>query len=936
MNLKPIKQLFLPLLMGAVAMNGVPKLYGQAAPVSGTKMKVEKPMISGGAEMTRLKAMGGSLASPAPRNAPSLGAQNLPGAPGAVDIAFDSKMNICSNPANFVPPDPIGAAGPDQLIAVTNVQIERASKTGNILEGPILLQTFFAGAPAPGAIGTATFDPKIVYDPYHDRFVVVTLELLGTALVSPSNLSRILVAVSKTASPTLSPSDWNFLAIDSKMTFVNPNIGGAAREHWADYPGFEVDEEAVYVTANMFPFAAPVIFGGSRLWIVHKGAGSGGFYDGGTTTVTVHDPYAAFPGVAVATTTMPAQVYGSGGAGVGIGTYLVSHSGLSDGMDEFVQIIRVDNPTTSPTFAHDFVNVGDIDAVLVGLPDAPQPITATLIEVNDRRALDCVWRNNRLWLVAEILPNSGSNLNQTTAHFWEISTAGNLASGPLAATLVQQGDIGGEDIGGASTFTYFPSVAVNSIGEVKFGFSASSPTTFAGAFVTGREAGDPLGMVQPAGVVRAGETTYVAIAGGRNRWGDYSGISIDPANDKIFWVFNEFAETREDVGGCFPSAWGTAWASSSFPFLLFANHITISKSAATDGTIKSNGNVVFTAGRPSTHTGDVRAAGDVTVREKNTINGNVIAGGKVVNQGTVNGTITKNAAVPVAPLPQFAFPVGAINVTVLVNRTVNLAPGSYAIVKVLNYGTLRLRSGNYFFTGLSTELFSTLAIDVSDGPVTINVKTELKFGKKSKVEITPGGEAQSEQVTFNSLEDGNVRFLQGAKVLGSLLAPKAQVLIWANAAFRGAICAESIFIGEKTTVLSHSSPGSLPKASLLAEGEEDEDAEETLAAVPAEFELGQNYPNPFSASGIFDNPSTMIDFALPEAGKVSLQIFAETGQLVRTLVDHEMTAGRHFMRWTGRNEFGNPVAAGTYFYKLVVQRNGETAFSETRRMVFLK
>jgi len=939
MNLKLMKRLFPSLLAGAVAMNGIPELYGQAEPVPGTDKKIEAPAISGGAEMTILKATGGALEPQSPGKVKSSSAgSNLLSMPGVIDRAFDSKMTMCANPSNFVPPDPIGAAGLDQLIAVTNVLIERSSKTGATLEGPILLHTFFAGAPAPGVIGTATFDPKIVYDPHHNRFVVVTLELItGTTAVSPANLSRILLAVSKTSSPTLSPADWNLFAIDSKMTFVNPGLGGAPRDHWADYPGFEVDEEAVYVTANMFTFAAPFgAFGGSRLWIVHKGAGSGGFYDGGATTMTAHDPYAPFPGVAVATTTMPALIYGTNGPGAGIGTYLLSHSGLSDGTDEFVQIVRVDNPVTTPTFAQTFVNVGNIDDVLVGLPDAPQLGTATLIETNDRRALDCVWRNNSLWLVATILPNSGSNLAQTTAHFWEISTVGDIAGSIVTATLVQQADIGGEDIGGTTTFTYFPAVAVNRSGDVKFGFSASSPTIFGGAFVAGRQANDPLGMVQPAAVVRAGKASYVAIAGGRNRWGDYSGISLDPVNDKLFWVFNEYAERSADIGGCFSSAWGTAWASCSFPFLLFANDVTITRPIATEGTIKSNGNVVFNAGQPSTHTGDVNAAGNVTIQTQNTIDGNVTARGTVTNFGTVTGTITQNAAVARSPLPTLAFSAGTINVTVPNNRTLTLAPGAYAKVTVLKKATLRLSSGNYFLTSLATSDLSTLSIDVANGPVTINVTGSLSFGLTSEVEITPSGESQSEFVAFNSLASGSVTLLDRAKVLGSLIAPRAKVIVAPNVGFKGAICAKTVIISQGATVLSHSASSSLPKASPLAQSEGDEEA---LASAPIAFELGQNYPNPFSPQGrgIFNNPSTMINFALPEAGKVRLQIFTETGQLVRTIVDREMAAGRHLMRWNGRNESGRSVAAGAYFYKLVLQRqNGETTFSETRRMTLLK
>ena len=118
-------------------------------------------------------------------------------------------------------------------------------------------------------------------------------------------------------------------------------------ELWADYPGFEVDEEAVYITANLFAFPPFAGYGGMRLWIVDKGAGSGGFYDGGPAGVTIHDPYAT---AGLPTTTMPAQIYGDGGVGgpgSTVGTFLVGYSGLTfggPGAPEALQVVTVDDP----------------------------------------------------------------------------------------------------------------------------------------------------------------------------------------------------------------------------------------------------------------------------------------------------------------------------------------------------------------------------------------------------------------------------------------------------------------------------------------------------------------------------------------------------------------------------------------------------------------
>jgi hypothetical protein len=102
------------------------------------------------------------------------------------------------------------------------------------------------------------------------------------------------------------------------------------------------------------------------------------------------------------------------------------------------------------------------------------------------------------------------------------------------------------------------------------------------------------------------------------------------------------------------------------------------------------------------------------------------------------------------------------------------------------------------------------------------------------------------------------------------------------------------------------------------------------AALPETITLAPNYPNPF-------NPGTMISFTLPAAAKVTLQIYTETGQLVRTLVDRDVQPGRHQVRWNGRNQSGQVVAGGVYLYRIIVQgKNGEALFMQSRPMTMLK
>jgi len=81
--------------------------------------------------------------------------------------------------------------------------------------------------------------------------------------------------------------------------------------------------------------------------------------------------------------------------------------------------------------------------------------------------------------------------------------------------------------------------------------------------------------------------------------------------------------------------------------------------------------------------------------------------------------------------------------------------------------------------------------------------------------------------------------------------------------------------------------------------------------VPTTLQLLPNYPNPFRAR-------TTLEFILPERRDVRLVIYDVLGRRVRTLVDRSFDAGRHTMRWDGRNTFGQPVASGIYLGRLEV------------------
>lgn len=84
--------------------------------------------------------------------------------------------------------------------------------------------------------------------------------------------------------------------------------------------------------------------------------------------------------------------------------------------------------------------------------------------------------------------------------------------------------------------------------------------------------------------------------------------------------------------------------------------------------------------------------------------------------------------------------------------------------------------------------------------------------------------------------------------------------------------------------------------------------ENIVAILPTEYSVDQNYPNPF-------NPVTEIHFQIPEDNFVNINIYNTLGQVVRNLVNAEYTAGNHKVVWDGRDNAGNNLTSGIYFYR---------------------
>lgn len=536
-----------------------------------------------------------------------------------INLAQDSANQ--NPPPNTIlgiaPPDPNGAVGPNYVVSTVNTSITWSLRDGS---APVsrrigrdynssITGSFFE----PLAPANALTDTKVMYDQYSGRFVVISLEVVDSGLNNnANNSSRILVAASTSGDPN---GPWYYRAINARDTMV---VGGQTYDYWADYPGLAIDSQAISVTANIARFGSKYI--GDRpasLWIIDKIQ----LYNDFPTSINRFDPLtAAGLGGYKGFTTMPAQTFGTAPAGVG--TYLTTFIG-SDAVSDYMSVIRVSNPLSSPTFTNEWADLGNVHNNSAVFSGAPQLQDGTLISTNDSRMLGAAWRNNELYAVNTVIPPSGSDAGEETAHWYRVDTTTFPSyhfltddSNNPGHAMGEQGNVGAEDLG-SHTRTFMGSIGADSAGNVAIGFAASNSSLYAGAYYTVHGAADAAGTVRSTSALAAGGAPYaLGIQNGTARWGDYSSVAIDPTNDSTFWAFNEYSTVLSGSR----DRWATRWGSFS---------INNAVDAAPALTLPS-ANAIFFSDRDA-----VTIDGAATVSDSDSAN---FGGGSLVASLTANAT----------------------------------------------------------------------------------------------------------------------------------------------------------------------------------------------------------------------------------------------------------------------------------------------------------
>ena len=100
--------------------------------------------------------------------------------------------------------------------------------------------------------------------------------------------------------------------------------------------------------------------------------------------------------------------------------------------------------------------------------------------------------------------------------------------------------------------------------------------------------------------------------------------------------------------------------------------------------------------------------------------------------------------------------------------------------------------------------------------------------------------------------------------------------------------------------------------------------------MPLQFEVYQNFPNPF-------NPTTTIKYQIPELSFVTLKVYDVLGSEIATLVDEDKPIGNYEVEFDAQSATGG-LSSGIYFYRLQVYpvNGGAGSFVETKKMVLLR
>jgi hypothetical protein len=415
------------------------------------------------------------------------------------------------------PASPDLAVGPSDALQVVNSAIAQFTKSGTLKKTTALQDWFNDVLSATCPLNCFVFDPWIVYDHLHGRYVLLASAALSNPQARTS--SFLLISVSNGATYD---GGWKNWAMNASLdgTFLTQN--------WGDSWRLGFDNSAIYLSGNMYNVSG--IFQYAKIRVVKKSD----IYNPATTTL----PYQEFGSVTaklknsngtVADSLVPIRLRGTpNSATVGL---LVSATNFNLPAT-YLTVWQIPNPlATAPTLNQ--FNISGLMSYTVPAP-APQLAQSVALDSGDARMLKAIYRSGFLYTARD----TGYTDQATTVTYDVIDTTATPMKISTQSRLL-------------NVNVFYPAFDVPA--TVPLGTPFASTNLIAGTTTA------PDGTLTYAGIsnnLKAGESPFFTPGScSPCRWGDYFGGTIDPVSGGL-WASGQYAKLPL-AGGV--GQWGT-WA----------------------------------------------------------------------------------------------------------------------------------------------------------------------------------------------------------------------------------------------------------------------------------------------------------------------------------------------------------------------------------------
>ncbi|NOZ79559.1 MAG: PQQ-binding-like beta-propeller repeat protein [Acidobacteria bacterium] len=403
------------------------------------------------------------------------------------------------------PPDTEGDVGLNYYVQWTNTMFTIFNKSdASVAYGPAAGNTLWSSLGSGNECADDNDgDPIVEYDQMANRWIMTQFAVSQTD--DKTNYYQC-IAVSQTSDPT---GSWYLY----EYTFSDFN----------DYPKMGVWPDGYYITYNMF--ANGQTWDGGEICAYDRTA----MINGDANAVTqCFGPYSSYGGL------LPADMEGPNEPPSGSPEYVVAKGG--DGQSLLFWKLHIDwsNSSNSTFTGPTTLTVASFSEACSGGTCIAQPgVTQQLDSLADRMMYRLAYRNFPGDHESLVVNHSVTGSSADSAIRWyEIRDPGGTPTIYQSGTYEPDG-----------TSRWMGSIAMDHMGNMALGYSASSSSVYPSIYYTGRLAGDTLNEMTQA------ESSIVDGTGsqdGHSRWGDYSSMSIDPSDDCTFWYTQEYYTATGD------------------------------------------------------------------------------------------------------------------------------------------------------------------------------------------------------------------------------------------------------------------------------------------------------------------------------------------------------------------------------------------------------